>query len=86
MWTSKPIAVPCPACGGCLRLTLSAVAKDTGTYSLAGAQLKVAVEVKPQAYCVGMADPPLGDPMWEPCGWSKYGEIVGDEAVFAQFA
>jgi len=50
--------------------------------SLAGAQLKFGVSVKPKLYCVGMADPPLGEPMWDACGWFILGRVEGDQAVF----
>lgn len=83
MWTSKRVATPCPTCGGGVHLTLQMHAEGSPVPSgRAVGGLTVAAQVRPKLYCVGMTDPPLGAPMWDPCGWYALGRVEGSDAVF----
>ena len=82
MWTDKAVPTPCPQCTGRVRLSLTLAAGDQPLPALAGNSIKVVVSVRPKLYCVGMQDPPLGEPMWDACGRFVLGRVEGDQAVF----
>lgn len=70
----KAVETPCPeeGCGNdWLKLTLELNAKELGKYSIAGAQMKVVVEVQPCLTCPA-------------CGWYKWGRVQGGDAVFTR--
>lgn len=67
-------AAPCPVCAaapGCLTVTVRLVAKPLGSFSLAGAQVKVSAEECPVLHCSA-------------CGLEVVGRFDGDRhhAVF----
>lgn len=83
MWTTKRVATPCPTCGGVCHLTLTmATESEPAPSGRAVGGFTVAVEVRPKLFCTGMTDPPLGDPMWDACGWFILGRVEGGDAVF----
>lgn len=77
MWTRKRVGVKCPRCGGDVDLTVDMYAKEIGTFSLAGAQLKVSAETAPTLRCAGNYDPELGEPLWPECEWIVRGRFDG---------
>lgn len=71
-----PEVVPCPACGagpGVLSIVERLVASPLGSFSLAGAGLKVSARWRPVLVCAE-------------CGWEDVGVFDGRHALFPRGA
>lgn len=61
---SADLPQPCPVCSGLLELSWRLTAKPIGSFSLAGAQMKVSALVRAQVLCAG-------------CGLAAVGSLPG---------